>query len=100
MHDYFKSALEILPYDFMGAAPLYSYIGDFIKCILHLSVPPIRDMKSLRVLLILSNSAFQNHNHTIRRNIFVGASRISDECLKHSYYTRVHFMFLVDFTFK
>ena len=23
-----------------------------------------------------------------------------DECLKHSYYTRVHFMFLVDFTFK
>ena len=24
----------------------------------------------------------------------------NDECLKHSYYTRVHFMFLVDFTFK
>ena len=23
-----------------------------------------------------------------------------DECLKHSYYTRVRFMFLVDFTFK
>ena len=25
---------------------------------------------------------------------------VTDECLKHSYYTRVRFMFLVDFTFK
>ena len=27
-------------------------------------------------------------------------ARVIDECLKHSYYTRVLFMFLVDFTFK
>ena len=27
-------------------------------------------------------------------------NRRTDECLKHSYYTRVRFMFLVDFTFK
>ena len=77
MPDYFISTLEILPYHFMGAAPLHTYIGDFIKYILHLYVPLIRDMKSLRVLLVLSNSTFQHHNHTIGRNIFVGASRIS-----------------------
>ena len=58
MPDYFISALEILLYHFMGAAPLHTYIGDFIKSILHLYVPPIRDMKSLRILLILSNYAF------------------------------------------
>ena len=47
--DYFISALEILPRYFMGAAPLHTYICDFVKCILHLYVLPIRDMKSLRV---------------------------------------------------
>ena len=47
--DYFVSALEILPNHFMEAALLHTYIGDFIKCILHLYVPLIRDMKSLRV---------------------------------------------------
>ena len=26
-------------------------------------------------------------------------TNLSDECLKHSYYTRVHVMFFVDFTF-
>ena len=77
MPDYFISALEILPYDFMGPIPLHTYIGDFIKCILHLYVPRIRDMKSLRELPILSNSTFQHHNHTIGTNFFVGASRIS-----------------------
>ena len=58
MPDYFISALEILPYHFMGAAPLHTYIGDFIKYTLHLYVLPIRDIKSLRILLILSNYAF------------------------------------------
>ena len=77
MLDYFISALEILPYDFMGAAPLHTYIGDFIKCMLHLYIPPIRDNTSLILLLILSNSTFKHHNHTIGTNIFFGASRIS-----------------------
>ena len=58
MPDYFISGLENLPYHFMGAAPLHTYIGDFIKDTLHLYVPPMRDMKSLRVLLILSDYAF------------------------------------------
>ena len=77
MPDYFISALEILSYHFMGAAPLHTYIDDFINYILHLYVPPIKDMKSLRVLLILSNYAFSHHNHTIGRDNFFGASRIS-----------------------
>ena len=76
MLDYFISALEILPYHFMGPAPLHTYIGDFINYTLHLYVPPIRDMKSLRILLILSNYSFEQHNHTIGRDNFVGASKI------------------------
>ena len=55
MPNYFINALEFLPYNFMGAAPLHTYIGDFI---LHLYVPLIRDMKSLRVLFNLSKYAF------------------------------------------
>ena len=77
MLDYFISALEILSYHSMGAALLHTYIGDFIKYTLHLYVPPMRDMKSLRVLLILSNYAFLHHNHTIGMDNYVGASRIN-----------------------
>ena len=47
--DYFISVLETSPRYFMGEAPLHTYIGDLIKCILHLYVLPIRDLKSLRV---------------------------------------------------
>ena len=55
MPNYFISALQILSYHFMRAAPLHTYMGDFIT--LHLYVPLIRDMKSLKVLPILSNYA-------------------------------------------
>ena len=55
----------------------HTYIGDFIKYTQHLYVPPTRDMESLRVLLIFSNYAFYHHNHTIGKDKFVSASRIS-----------------------
>ena len=70
MSDYFISALEIFPYPFMGAAPLHTYIGDFIKYTLHLYVPPMRDMKSIRYMFI-------------GRDNFVGASRISKWLVIH-----------------
>ena len=49
MSNYFISALEISPRYFMRVAPLYTYIGDFIKSIVYLYVLSIRAMKSLRV---------------------------------------------------
>ena len=50
----------------------------------------------LKLIFVSGPNYVMSRKENLRRNM----EKFVDECLKHSYYTHVRSMFLVDFTFK